>query len=439
MRKNVAVGLGIIVVLISSCTQYRLTRRFKTAAWRETVDDWVKAAAFTLNLKPQPTDETIFRLSPAAQAAFIKAIGEKSGNAYTFLQALGSDFQKKSEDSPVFYRTLFHCRVVVSVEKSSFFNEEQNMRESLMPGPADRISELLIKLSGLENGCFISWNRFETQYETINIGSLSLKESNQAELGVGGTALMKKWLGQDVLSVEGSLDPRLGYGRELKEELSLRQRYVGFSGRLSPKGADIFMQGVSGIDLAGNFAMDLKIEVPSSPRRMKVFLPGITQTEESPLSPEKMTWKTASVVLPASTEDVTCNLSCRYTIRHVLKNSDTIVEGDDHVLFVQGRLDGLDPVVLVRTEELKTRLFYLAAHKDALTGEITAAGEKVYLRPLFEGPVYFADYETASRFLSWLKAVQAIQVAGCPLRFNRRPLTKDDLGFLVVEGMNFVP
>lgn len=437
IRRLVCTGAGMALIFFSSCHHYQLTRRYKTAVWREADRDWVKISVFSMDMRPETGMETIFRLSPAAQAAFIKAVGEKTGEADAFLKALGSGFRREPEEYPVIQRNVFYRRMVVSVEKATQFSKGGQGPEKPGPGPADRISELLVKFTGLKNGRFLSWNRFETQYETIDLGSLAFEESYRADLEAGLAGFLRKELEKKSTSVEGRAEPGLGYGREMREELSLRQRYIGFSGRLSDKNADLYLQGVTGIDLAGNFSIDFKIEVPVSSRPAKVFLPGRLMKDNQPLSPDELTWKTGILHYPACAEEVACDLSCVYTVRAVLQKDETIVEGDDRVVFVQGLVDDLPRVVLVDDEKLKTRLFYLAAHKDHQTGEVTSSGEKVYLAPLFDGPLYFADHETAVRFLVWLKASQCTGIAGCPLRFSRRSLSKDDLNCLVVEGKDF--
>jgi hypothetical protein len=83
----------------------------------------------------------------------------------------------------------------------------------------------------------------------------------------------------------------------LEEELTLRRRYVEFTGTLRPDQAQLLQQGVVGMDLVGKHTIDLFIRVTA---RQPIFVINFTDliAQGQPKSPDDDSFYNQTVILP---------------------------------------------------------------------------------------------------------------------------------------------
>lgn len=254
---------------------------------------------------------SILALSPQGQKALIDALSNTQSASNLFSE-LARNFARDDSTSLI-DRTKFHKRIVVSVA-----DDPQAMLH-----PADRISDITITLSDLQNARFESWDRFSTQYDTVDLGKLSLVQNRQLELNLTGQAPAPAAAG-------GSIDYTASHNQN--EEVSLRQRYVVLTGTLTKDNATLTEQGVVGIDLIGTSTIDVDVAVPALAGGEYTVALGALSEKGKWLPQDKITLNWQELRVPRTCDAVTFMLSARYVIRKVQQNADTITESDDEVV-----------------------------------------------------------------------------------------------------------
>jgi hypothetical protein len=289
-------------------------------------------------------------------------------------------------------RTIFTRRVILTVSKTD-----------LVATPADRLDRLTIALALRKDTTdklraqFSEWNRFDTEHASVDLGKIKLQRTSEVRANVGAGPAAGA-----AVPVSGSV----GYTgrRTMDEELSLRQRYVAISGLLTPGKAEIYQEGVVGIDLVGNASLEIVLRLTDT-ETMKVFRFGdLVKPDGRAVAPGRLSYDVIDVRAPRKVdEDIACTLSGTYELRHVKSGGRTVNEGDDHVVPYRGTL-GLLPdggkVVLIRKDELRRqRAIFVIANHDV-------RGQYLHLRGGPYGrrtPLLFESYEAATAFLNWIR------------------------------------
>jgi hypothetical protein len=377
----------------------------------------IEISTFTLDIPPSPSKNSLLQMSPEGQAAFIKAIGEKTSSVGTLLKSLGGNIGTSKKAGDIIDLTKFKKRVVFSVEKRTFADPGI--------GPADRIDQLLIELSNLQNASFVSWDKFETKYETVDLGKItSTQEFN---------------LGLEIPIKDPDVNTTIGGKQGLSEEVLLRQRYVELTGRLDNKNARLYQQGVMGIDLAGNFSVDFTIEIDQNSiasatvTSLKNLWNGSNPNNAKDIQISFFELKYSEISTPIS-----CDLVSKYSLRHVEKNEHTIIEGDDVVKFIKGT-NPQKTIELVRKEELRVRVFYIVTNIDINCMIPSPNGYILHLYRYEKRPLCFFDYENAKSFLDWLRKLRStnnnnLTVGDYVIWMPHRPLGTNDIPNLYVKG-----
>ena len=173
-------------------------------------------------------------------------LGAKTLSTKDFLASIGSPIGKRNEKGGAEDRSIFKKRVVLAIENLA------------TTAPADRFTfaELSLTFAGprLESrAAFVSWDKFATQYQTIDLGSLAYTQNREIDLSLAAKDP------QGLASAEVAAKS----ANALQEQLMLRQRFISITGSLTANEADLIQQGAPGIDLAGNVALDVTISVPA--------------------------------------------------------------------------------------------------------------------------------------------------------------------------------
>ena len=415
MRKTILSVLVILIIFVFYGCNSKLTKRYLRLLPHGSGNGLVEISTFTLDIPPSPSKNSLLQISPQGQAAFIEAIGEKTSSIGTLLKSLGGNIGPSKKSGDIIDLTKFKKRVVFSVQKKTF--------DGRWIGSADRIDQLLIKLTNLKNAAFISWDKFETKYETVDLGKItSTKGFN---------------LGLEIPITNPDVTTTIGGNQGLSEEVLLRQRYVELTGRLENKNAYLYQQGFMGIDLAGNFIVDFTIEIDQG------SIVSVTVTSlknlwngSSPNSEKDVQISFLELKYPNfSTTPISCDLVSKYSLRHVEKNGHTIIEGDDVVKFIKGTTPS-KKVELVKKEELRVRVFYIVTNIDKNKDETSEKGYKLHLHRFDKDklPIYFFDYENAKSFLYWLWSTKNLTVGDYGIWMPHRPLETNDIPNLYVKG-----
>lgn len=418
--------VATLAVPLTGCLTTELTRRYASYTEQTVAKGYlgVRVSAFVLT-PPQDGQKatTIANLSDRGQAALVKAMAAKEPTSADLATALAQPIAADRSPSAVIDHTTFQKRVVISVEEP--FGAQPN---KITLTPADRISKLLVILKLADNAParFTSWNRFDTQYETVDLGKVSLGHKAGIDFSLSaGPKIDAQTPRSGTLSLNES--------RELQEEVNLRRRYVSMSGILRPKRLRIYQEGATGIDLAGNIAIDVDIRIANALTQHLLVINRLSDPKGEWLKPESVKVGTVEYRYPPPMDFVNAQVAARYVLRHVTEGDKTITESDDDVTFETGRTRD-SCVTLLRSEDLRARVYRLLIANPSNLPHSEIGYELQIHGAKLVGPVYFATYSEAKAFLTWLKHGHYTTVGHSQLFVGRSRLLAEDVDKLTVSA-----
>jgi hypothetical protein len=375
----------------------------------------VRLTAFCLDVPVASAQTTLLNLADRGQASLIRQLGAKSADAGELLANLGSPILFSQDPGGIVDLTVFERRVVFSIDDQ-------------LTGPADRITQARIRLTIMNppqaqpppaqpaKALFKNWTQFATKYEKADLGSLKFTQTREIGLNVSGGTIIQA----------GS---QATASNALEENLQLTQRYVSFTGTLTPEAAELVQGGSPGIDVIGNVVVDFTIQFDASTQTDTFGFKPLFDATGKPKPPDEVvfTRRTVTYVLKDAFRDVKAQGTLTAIVRHVLRGDDTLMEGDDVVEFRRGSARPVD-ITLIPKELLRFNIWWLvdaqnqplhietgkdlpeaiqlASYDEALalreylaqTQSITIAGRKLLLGPHRENPL---DKDTAKRLQVW--------------------------------------
>ena len=407
MRKLTTVLLLATQVIVGGCatlqgSNSRILRRYATQTRIRETAPTVKITVFALPVPSTPPAATeITNLANDAQAELVKAMaGRTQGSPAGLVQALAMPIEGTSSEPSFHDRTRFARRLVFSLENQS-------------PGPANRISEARIYVHPLNGTRFVSWNRIENDYQTVDLGKLNLSQERGSNVGLGLTL--------PVASASPSVSASAS--STLQEEMVLQQRRTQLTGAITPDTAMLLQQGGFGIDLTGNVTADFDLVVPGV-RDTTVFIPSVPDAcgEEPVLRRQTIRYPDPRTVNGrlAELDTVWMDVQLNYVLRDVRRGDRTLVEGDDDVVFREGTAR-IDRVAVIPGEMLKAAVFELRMNDATVIIEGATQSGTSERRVPFQ----FAHFEDAAAMLAWLRRC-GVDSLHHPLLVSRQRLNGDD-------------
>jgi hypothetical protein len=422
-----AVLAGLLVCTACSLHPHeQYTLRYKTTPTIVDPDPdankTAKVSAFVLDVPEGASGKTLSDLPERAQAAAIKAIGASPRTSTKdLLAAIGSPIGKKQKKTGDEDQSVFKKRIVLALVSLT------------TTAPADRFTFAKLSLVFPElpetQAKFVSWDKFATQYQTVDLGSLSYTQNRELDL---------KLTAQAPHGAGGEVDSKTA--NALQEQAKLSQRYTTITGSLTPNEADLIQQGAPGIDLAGNISVDMTIKVPANKDAYTItdfgelFAEGGKPTDPvTPTDPAKLSVSSHSITAPKNQcRDIMADLTLNYVLRHVVEGAGTITESDDVVEFRIGTLSPVS-VTLVPADELKVPTWNLRLNDRILSLERVPGAEG----NLKTQPITFDSYDNGKQFLLWLIKTKPHAIGGRRLMFPPdRPFNPDDSGQLLISRVD---
>lgn len=427
--KRIIIALCLTVLTVWGCAHPQLTRRYQSKRFMDSpASDCVTVSVFTMDTPGEKQQRMVASLNGEGQAAFIGEIGKRTSSLGDFSQALmhtGAGGKETLID-----KTIFRKRLVFAVTKK----EPGQGKHTLTL--ADRINILKVTLKS-QKGVFDSWNRFETKYQTVDLGKVSRTQSVSAQLtgSIGPAA---------EATIPTKLEAVLRGEKKIEEEVQLKQRYIELAGIISPEKdeAKLYQEGVVGIDLTGTFLVDFVLQAPNVfSLDEKVVILGPLEKGGKPIKPDdvQLDFREIKYVkmdnITKKPKPITCQLSYDYLLRHVVTCDRQITEGYHRVQFWKGSVSATK-IKLVSEDELKARVFRV--YKD---------NDPIILKDFFEGGSYkgnlqFADYNSAIDFIRWIKENKYVTIAKYKLIYDiidGKLLNKEDIPSLRIKpcGLNY--
>jgi hypothetical protein len=397
-----------------------VTRRYAARQFVREDTPRVRITVFAVPVPAPASSETVLTsLAPEAQAELVQLMGSRTENqgARSLVQALALPIRGESSAPSFRDLTRMSRRLVFSLDNQS-------------PEPSARVSQARIFVQPLGDTRFVSWNRIENVYETVELGKLSLSQgrSTSAELGLTLPVLSA------APKVSASAESTLG------EEVLLTQRRTALTGALTPTHAMLLQQGGAGIDLTGNVTADFEIAVPHGGDHT-VFIPVLPMSGGAPACGTQPSFNRQTIRYPASgggaaPDSVRVDVTLEYTLRDVRQGHETITESDDFVVFATG-VSRAQGVAIIPAEALRFSVFELRMG-DGRQQQRPTSGAAVTIQGASGGgsqgrisPLEFATFEEGVAMLTWLRKCNTAAV-GFPLLLDGRPLMDNELPRLFV-------
>lgn len=425
-------ALAVLAVL-AACAPTRpepeLLRRYRSYSTGDTTG-LVEVTAFSAPLLPGTDAPRLTEISRSAQAAYIRSVADRTATVAELQAALAAPVGVPAPGPGRVDRTRFRRRLVLSVERHGAGGAGGRAF-----APASRIAWLRVALGLDSTARFTSWDRFVTRYDTVELGTMGLRQSSDRD---------------GELSLAPPIEQVLGAGLEaaradrLDESLPLRERHAS-NGVLRPDSMILLQEGAAGADLVGNAAVEVELRVRPGPVATVHRFAGLHDAAGRARPADSVTSVRRELVRPADAgEDVTAVLRFEALVRSVGRGAGdaTYSEGDDRVRFLSSS-EEVGRVVLVPARELRTSVWSLADPSCRLVGL-----ERPGLDPApGHGELRFLTRAEARRFLRWLRERdvaddrdrdrrrdEALTAAGRALRLGLdAPLRASDLAGLRVR------
>ena len=272
---------------------------------------------------------------------------------------------------------------------------------------------------------FLNWNRYSTEYGSVNIADVSFQQSLAVDVGIGDTTT---GFGA---SVSGSASRT--------ENQHIQYRYIQLNGSLDRDRLDLESEGTREIDLSGNVVADVTMQF--DPLEMPVFsIPNLTKDTGGFNPPKDVKVIPIHAKIPSVEQagKMTGTLTYTYAYRHVVKNAKTFYEFDDRVQYYTGKVT--KKVNVLSLEDVMPAYFGIIPLGAAMTDPnkrlkiedpTGAAGFTI-------ADLVFQDEQSANDFLDWLtkypldktdpdaEKADIVFKNGMRLQFAGKPLNSGD-------------
>lgn len=362
--------------------------------------------------KPVTSPSTLLSsLSPEAQAALVRALAAKSTTGIELVSALSKPYVPDEKACAWASRADFQRQLVLSIVGGEAKPSYRLALAKIGIAPYSKATHGAIEQSLIDSGPFefVSWDRFETKYLEVNLGSGKFTQSSTIGANKGAENLSQ--IGTTALADKATSLFSFSNTRGLEESFQLSQRIPEVSGVLAPKSAQLFLQGAPGRDILGTtFAV---VTVRAKSERLSLPIYSVSGFDKNEIAWQQcwMTYPSESTAAGMPPNPIVLNLKADGVLREVGGGADTYLESDDAVTFRQFSL-GVSNVVLVPSTEL---------NPDAYSFEVD--GKDVFVsvsnKTVAREWLLMKDGDVAAGLLATLRSKGASNIGGRTLELEK--------------------
>ncbi len=399
MKSSIKIGAVIVLLIMSGCgtTLKRHTSLGKSQTNNDLVKISMLSTSFAETSQTSPF-KTVFDLSDKGQSVILS-----NRNNEQSTEILNQKFQQQQQQGKhkTIDLTTKNVRITFSISRDVSFDKENF-------NAFDRIENLKYKFelssTATNNGIkFSKWNKYTTEYGTLDIGTLEYNQGFTANLDITGEvgANYSSKSNQKIdennstessttLGPKVSATGKLGYTQSQKENQTIKQRFIQLTGEFNNKSFSIHQQGNRETELAGNVSIELTINLPKDEMLIasfgNLFDSKLNRKETKDVSLNLIRYYIPDV--SKINEGINGKLNYDFAVRHIIRGTKTFAEFDDRVCYVTGHKE-LDNVVLIEKDDLTTTAYYLTIDDKPLqiNGETT---------------VQFLNFTEALELKTWL-------------------------------------
>jgi len=411
MMKNQIYILALLLSM-SGCTT---VKRYKSIESTSSDNTRVGLDLFGTKVEAAKEDDpskSLWDLQAEGQAALINALNARNKDDEKFSAQLNGKYLKTKEKKITDY-TNKDLKLIFSISKT---RDYAGLKGANPPFTlADRIEYLKFSITIPDNTNlnFIKWNKFSTEYATVDVADMSFSQSVEVagSLGSSSTSGSEQSSGAEgvvgKLTTGSALTPSISAkGSASKTETQkVKYRYVQLNGAISDKQIKIEQEGMREIDLTGNVIADVNLKFEEIPEVL-VSAEGLKDAATGAFNPaSKVKLLQYPVLVPRvaglpATIEATLNYD--YAYRHVRSRAKTYFEWDDRVSYITGSVS--KTITLFRRKDYVPAFAHIAGvGEDALpfNGRTKLMLQEDFgAKNTFE--LIFNSNSEAADFLSWL-------------------------------------
>ena len=306
------------------------------------------------NSKKETESKTIFNLGEKAQKELIKAYSSKDTSSLLLRKSLVEPLEKKVSEKEKVFNYKFN-----KIHRKLSFKIEDVFGKS----PNNRIESLEIELH-IDNRQvnFLEFIDYQTTQLYYDIGTLEATSNRNFSISLGGAIghsdTNNTYSGSNLLTSginSNEFTPSVTYGKSnsLKENVSLRKRYISQAGFIAGDKCVIYMEGNPDLNLNGivNIGITLEIADPS----LKDFEYATYKFDK-----DKATLNRKILFAPTAF-DIIGDIKFSFVYRNIERGGKSPVEGR-HVVSYYKFNDvpfKKNPVTIVPEDDFTTSLFCL--------------------------------------------------------------------------------
>jgi hypothetical protein len=435
-NNRIGLPLAVLLIGISSCTSFKTFRRYNSAGSAIQLKDDTLADIDLFMVRIDSTSkkdegQNLWKLSDHGQAELIRAFNKRDTANDKFLKSLNNTYLKKSNDGDPIDLIDRNLTMVFTISRKRPYQTlgEKDSRFS----PADRIEYLWYELTLPDSArlTFKKWNRYTTEYGSVDIGDVSFSRSLSGTAGFGDSGI--------------SISPYINATGTLSDSQSqhIKYRFLQMNGEIKDHNRTIRIEeeGEREIDLTGNVIANVSCEF--KPETKYLFSISSLQDDDNQFNkPEKVSVNVLLAQVPkavAYPEKIQAKLTLTYVYRHVqnFRGQRTYYEWDDKVRYYTGTIHK-DVTVFYKKDYLPDFAFIGKKGQDTIG--MGSRFQLVMQLPLNQSQLLlFQSYQEARSFYTWLTnyAVQEgsldtqITIGGYKLRWldgdKNGPVTKQYL------------
>lgn len=397
--RPVLIILMIGATCLTACTTFKTFRRYQSAAPAKVKDNLAAIDLFMTKVdSPAKKDEgqNLWKLADHGQAELIKTLDKRSPTNEKFIKSLNNTYLKKSDDGDPLDLSGKDLTMVFTITKQRDY--EHLGDENSTFSPADRIEYLHYDLTFADTSIplrFKRWNRYTTEYGSLDIGDVSFSRSLSATAGIGDSSF---FLSPNV-SVTGTASD--------SESQHIKYRFLKLNGQIRNDNTQLYVEeeGQREIDLTGNVIANVTCSFRKNP--VPIFTAGSLQDDDNKYNqPEKVSITPRTALVPdvnINTERIDARLTMVYIYRHVtnFRGQRSFYEWDDKVQYYKGT--DTKTVTLFRKEDILPKIAYIGKlGQDKNVQQPYRFVLKVRQNGLPE-VLRFKSVDDANDFIDWLE------------------------------------
>ena len=350
--------------MLPSCTTVKRYKSIKNA--RLDTNNLVSIDLFGTKVdaaKEDNNSKSLWDLQAEGQAELIKALDKRNSDEEKFASALNAKYLKEKEKLVTDY-TSKDVRLIFSISKKRDFMELAKCRPKFTL--ADRIEyvQFDITIPAKIELNFIRWNKFITEYATIDVADMSFNQSLEvsASTGISSGVGSEKTVGNEKATESSTFSPSLNAKGTISktEAQKLRYRYVALNGTINDKKISIEQEGMREIDLNGNVIVDINLKFVEILEKLTT-VEGCKTPEGVYNTPDKMKIVLFTAHVPyiiGLPDTIKAILHYQYVYRHVKKGAKTYYEWDDKIEYLKG--DSVKTISLLKKKDYLPDFYNLA-------------------------------------------------------------------------------